>query len=373
MRMTNRSMALMVAVTLTISTQASVAEAYPTRSEERFQSCSTYAFTDPYSTGLWMTARKNTVSGGLDVWETAKTWNNQKVIDLALEVSGVAEFDVYFDPTLPSTVLGSGDCGSGYLRLNDSMADHAWLDFISTHEGGHVIGLGHSGYYASHDLDNPPAMYTPACSGAGPTVETAYSQEDEAHVINRLGTANPPSLHANQSFERGSTIYWGNNGGTLKYNSTGGVDGPSYVRYRPSSESKYMYQTVDATVVNYLTTGLSIDGRVNHKLHNSAHAGDVKLQILIREIEFDGMCGAFLSGLNEHKRDLVTPTWTVALTTGWQDVGSYWDLDTTTTYPVLNDWEGVEIRVRVLSRVRQDGGAGSLAYVRLDNVRARER
>jgi hypothetical protein len=349
-----------------------------------FSHCEDWAFWDngPFAwTGIQQAAARN----GFAAWATARTWNNLAPVVTLVEhepwVSGLVKV---YRTDMPYTQYGYGDCGTKVLTVNRLLTGGALLQHAATHEMGHVIGLGHSGQSASHDSDNPAAMSTVNCVDFPVTLEGQvladpdafvlaedYSQDDEAAVINRLDTLVPRSLHANQSFERGLT-YWGMTGGTWALYNSGGPDGPHYIRFKPAAETQYVYQTVDLVHKSRYSWSLSMDARVNHKLNSSSDAGQVRLRILIRRLDFeaDASCG-FLSQLNEHTRDVLT-TWTSVATTGWQTVGTAWDWDTTPTYAVPSGWEGVEVRVTVNSRVRSNGGSGALTWVRLDDTRARE-
>jgi hypothetical protein len=147
--------------------------------------------------------------------------------------------------------------------------------------------------------------------------------------------------------------------------------------FTSNDKSQYIYQTVDYTILEAGDYGPNltdkIDARVNHKLDSSSHGGDVRLEILIRQIDYDSGCNAHIANLDLNTRDLVTPAWTIIETTGWVDVGTSWSWDTTPTHTFPSSWEGAEVRVRLKSTVKTSGGSGSYTWVHVDTMRGRER
>jgi len=297
--------------------------------------CEDWAFSD--GGGFpWVEIQQAAARNGFAIWSTARTWDNAAPVITLTEhdewMPGQGWVQVYKDYMLPYE-YGDGNCGTKTLRLN-YLIGGTLLEHAAAHEMGHVVGLGHAGHSASHDSDNPAAMSTVKCVDFPVTIDgqviadpdafvlaEAYSQDDEAAAINRLDTLEPRSLHANQSFERGLT-YWGKTGGSWALYNSGGPDGPHYIRFKPTAETQYVYQTVDLVHKSLYSWSLSMDARVNHKLNSPSDAGQVRLRILVRRLDFeaDSSCG-FISQLDEHTRDILT-AWTSVATTTWVEVGS---------------------------------------------------
>jgi len=101
------------------------------------------------------------------------------------------------------------------------------------------------------------------------------TSEDESALLNRHGTASPPSLHGNQSFERNNK-YWVKTDGDWAISTAGPSpgDGPKHLKWKPSTTDDHLRITIDATPGD---DGLTADARINFKAFET-FGGDIKLE-----------------------------------------------------------------------------------------------
>ena len=202
-------------------------------------------------------------------------------------------------------------------------------------------------------------------------------QDDAGALTHQLGGLSPESIHANAGFEEwaGSTPrYWGKSGGSWTQSSNGTQDGTYHLRYRPSSSnSSYIYETMNYAR-GILSGAVPIDARINYKKDVSSDSGSVRVQVLIRQKSYStsGSClPQFPTGVNQNS---VTGAggFIQVLDSGLLSVPSSWQLYTFgSPYSIPPSWHAADIRVTVKSTVTN--ASGSLTYVRLDTVRARDR
>jgi len=177
-------------------------------------------------------------------------------------------------------------------HLNDFQDGTAVLSGLSTHEWGHVWGLGHAGRYDSH-------------GGVAPSMSTCWNdfyeqqyiaQDDSAGIqyqINKSGSYGAAT--ANLSFEEGTRSsvpkWWGLQlVGSWQLRS-GGVDGtPTYLRIYGSSYYTAIFSTSRLTDYFYDgdQAGAKVKARANYKKIASSETGYVLVQAKWKHVDYSG-------------------------------------------------------------------------------------
>lgn len=248
---------------------------------------------------------------------------------------------------------------SGY---GDYLQDGSYvLSGLSTHEWGHVWGLGHAGRFDSFG-GGEPSMST--CWNDFDE-QRAIAQDDSAGIqfqVNKSGSYGAAT--ANPSFENG-TRWWGLQGVGSHQIRSGGVDGtPKYLRIYGSKSYTAIFSTTRLTdyAEDGNQAGAWVKARANYKKITSASTGYVLVQAKWRHVDFSG------SNLKDTdcqiRYDINDPT---QYTGPWQVISKYcyptssWDYCTTAVGVVQEydsrGWrsEGIDVRVVVYNRMKLNG------------------
>lgn len=354
--------ALMVAAL--VATNAPPAEAYP-----RAVGCGsatddsvTYTFV-----GTWSGSQKDAFRDGVAQWENPNELNGD-VVSFNEEIFG-GDFDVTIEPL--GGASGSTGCSAsstgGDIRLDSSLT-LSEIEKTGMHEAGHALGLKHTGYRDSHDGPKVPAMAT--CLSASNAAARNVIQDDAGSLTRLHSFSTAETMHANAGFERGE-LYWGKSSVSDFYDTTTGtLDGSRNLRFRPTADYGYIYQTM-----NYVdAAGEDIDARTNiKKIVTWTSTGQIRMRLLTRVVTYAAASGCsvgqYVTGLNQNSRThgalTIVRTETSTPTSSWKTV----------TEPTLYASGGHgnrDVRIRVESNVKYSS-TGGYATIAVDTTRARDR
>jgi len=280
--------------------------------------------------------------------------------------------------TIEIYVEDYGPGGGGKVNCDDLLGNlhHIKIDptdltasqfrAVSLHEVGHAHGLDHTGPYDSFDQFVPTMTAGCALTELGLTYDAMLGpqQDDEGSLTAVFFT----DYDANDSFERGSALYWGTGGGGSVTIYNGGVDGGAkYAQL--NGYGGYMYQSIRLTDPPNTSRA-----RINYKKTYSISTGTVLLTLYSRQLDYSVDTSTDCAGAGQYHNDwnfIVDPTvtgWTyetgvsVTPTTSWQYVPG-----TTSAWTGASGWDGVDLRVYVYNYMLLEGGPTSVS---LDRMRA---
>jgi hypothetical protein len=311
----------------------------------------------------WTTNRKAWFNDGADNWNVIR--DSAGVPYTSSGEGGSIEVEI-------SNIFPNADGGKTYCTLGGlnkivvdpggSWGENDWRG-VATHEMGHAHGLGHTGFGDSLD-GSAPTMTGGCYAGASFAAMISTEQDDWAGLSSLFTDTSGSSLisaHANQSFEHGFS-FWGTTGSpAVVAHTSGGADGPGYVRF--SGYGTAIYQTVRVVDANDFT------GRVNFRRWNSTDGGTIVVELLTRRLDY-GSAPSNCEFYNNWNLDSpsVIENWTVKGSKTLSPSGS-WAWEDLPEWTGGRSWEGIDVRIRVWSYMTT--AAGGSTYIRIDNARAR--
>ena len=194
--------------------------------------------------------------------------------------------------------------------------------------------------------------------GLGYIDQLGPEQDDHAQLVSVFRS----DYHANDSFERGSTLFWGKGGGaSTSVMTSSSSDGSNHLRLY--GYGGYVWQTI--RVADVPNTNRA---RMNHKKYSPASSGTVYLALYAGHVVYDdGGCGdpaQYKPNWDFVNPSSEVPTFVRGVTASPTNVWQYQNA-TTTTHDI--GWEGVDYRVYAYNYMTLDGED---TYVRLDRIRA---
>jgi hypothetical protein len=316
-------------------------------------------------TADWTAARKAQFDTGATHWDDIQNADGNAITSAFEDPQfGLASIVLNSEGTASANCTGDADT----ITLRD---DVTALQFkgLSHHEVGHAHGLAHSGRYDSFDSDEPTMS---GCGISSWEIMNTREQDDAANLVAHF---DDEDLHAIPSFENTGTWtddIWGTaNGAQLEIkNSAGSPRGNQHAEVGPGGD---LYQTVRVTDPEAMKAGLWY-----RKGTSSAETGSILLQIRARRMNYD-----VLSTGDSCYKDFVHH-WDLTNigSNPYPDGMSFvvykqitlsplatWQYDETTTWTLVDGWEGVDVRVWVYNGLTDQGSPGKLD---VDWVRVRE-
>ncbi len=318
-----------------------------------------------FSGSGWTSARQGYFTNGANDWDSIRHPSGGYLVSSSTGGS----IEIYIDN------YGAGGGGvtscDAFGNLNSITFDPFDLTSnqfraVSGHEAGHAHGLDHTGPYDSFDSDIPTMTAGCALDEIGETYDDQVGPEQDDYAS--LTTAFVSDYHANDSFERGSSRFWGKGGGASLAVYSGGSDGSRYVRMY--GYGGYMYQTVRIAAIPNNSRA-----RMNHKKYYSSSSGTAWLALYSRQLDYstdtetacEGM-GQYHNNWNFVEDPVVNQSFTyekgvtVTPSTSW----SYIDA-TTSIWSDASSWDGADVRVYVYNYMKSTSGGST--YLRIDRAR----
>ena len=310
---------------------------------------------------------RSLITSAFEQWLDVDDWDNFRSVGTMAWNQSSGEWTIDMDDI---SGFGGTSCSSRNVVLDESLLNnHTLLATIATHEMGHVLGLNHTGWEDSFD-SNKPIM------GICDYDNMEVAQDDRGNVVRLLGDLSPGTIHANAGFEMGSKEYWGKSSvASWSVSTLNTLDGDYNLRFKPSATNGYVYQTMNVAADE---TSTDFDARFNYrKVSTGSTTGKMTMQILSRRVEYGFISSGceynrFQGGATINQNDVnhsqygfsVVRTESRTPTTSWAT-----RTESTPYFTPLN-WEGVDLRIRVLSAVILTS-SGNFAKVSIDTTRVR--
>lgn len=309
-----------------------------------------YRFDDSGSGGAWTNTEKNRFRDGANAWDGIFNEFGAPFTD-AFESSAAS--------AIPIRKVEAGEGNSGVTHCPGGVLESIDVDIsnanagvtrgLAAHEIGHGHGLSHSG------TNDPTANAQPTMSTCNVSIANQANVEtdDFAQLAWQMSQLN---MHANQSFENGST-YWTFISGSASVNTNGGSSGPRYVNFRATASGANMFQ--DQRVHAPMS---AFSARAHFK---SSSSGSAEVQLRTRRFSHNatdpcGDPGIYYNDLNLNETTYADSVFVTRSTSGNCTVFSSWNLCTTGNYTSTS--LGEQVRVQVFKATSGD--------LQIDNVRA---
>jgi len=315
--------------------------------------------------GSWPATMKTAVRDGFLDWNGSLDYDGVPLITWT-ETTTPTNIDTRVSwEDLPTNILGRANCTDDTVKIDSGITSTGVAKTMGRHESGHIIAMDHTGYYDSHNGDFP-SMAT--CLSDAEFTAAIKSQDDVGSlnfshsVISSL--IGESAFMANYGYEQGFS-YWGLNGGTVSYQTSGGATGPGHIAFTPTNAvADYAYQTMtyaDAPAKRLTAV-------TNHKTWSTLDNSTVRVELWARDINYGSTPECTLStwpnGKNMNQRT-VAGSW-VRRTTATATATPTWARTDTSLWSSLGDGDQ-DVQVRVFADPRTNTGART--PIRLDNVR----
>jgi hypothetical protein len=313
----------------------------------------TYRFTG----GGWNPGEKAAIRDGLEDWEVVLDFDGGKVATVTM-IPDFGQIAVRKVATPNGGGVGWSSCGQGLIQIQEDLAI-ASMESVARHEMGHILDLTHTG--KDDSFGGPtPAMAT--CVGLQ---GKAMSQDDYGGLIHKQTSQQREAIHANASFEQG-TSWWGISNIASFFTTTAHAsDGTTSARIRPNSSTGYLFQTM-----NYAAAaGEPIDARINIRRLDSSHTGVMSFNILKRKVTYASPASCdYPTGKNQNVRS--EGSWVVVRVETCTPSNS-WATCTEGTLYTVPSGDAHDLRITVYSNVKTS--SGTYATVAVDFARIRDR
>jgi len=245
---------------------------------------------------------------GIRDWETARLTNGVRPIDTPESGSGVITISLV-DMGITG-IAHTPNCTN--IEVNNNPAvfpatfqTPGFMKAVVRHEFGHILGIAHTGTTDNYISGEWPAMATCPKWQVNPPnpnfslASLKFVQDDDA-VAHRMFEPRVPIMSlpggandlwnwggGNPGFEHSTTLkHWYFNQATFSTSSTGGANGPKFVKYRPTNvNSQKMYQSQNLVMGRGATTfGVSMRGKA--KKLAATDSKDVRLTLNTRTVTY---------------------------------------------------------------------------------------
>lgn len=315
--------------------------------------------------GTWPSTMKTAARNGILGWNGSLDYDGVALVTWS-ETTSPSNLDarVYWEDLAPG-IRGTADCVGTIIRIDSSETNSTIVQNVTRHEAGHIVALHHTGYSDSHNGDSP-TMAT--CLDDTQAAARIKAQDDVGSLnFSHSIIGNPyheSPFMANFGYEQGFS-YWGQNGGTVVYQTSGGATGPGHIAFTPGDPAtNYVYQTMtyaDAPSKSILAVA-------NHKLSATLDSATVTVELWARDINYgttpDCSLGNWPNGKNMNQRSVVG-SWVRRATLSVSSLAT-WTRTGTGSWSTLADGD-MDVQVRVFADPRTNTGART--SIRLDNVR----
>ena len=298
------------------------------------------------------------VGYGIDEWEEVDNKSGGSVFS----ASSGSSFTLKWD-SLSSTTYASTGCpiNGYYVKYNNQkLAEYdtgvpGGLDIqgVTTHEFGHVYGIGHAGRYDTQppNANDLPTMATCLSSPDQTKYNWRTLSQDDHAAGSRIGdkvtyySVYWGSTTPNSSFEDG-TRFWRKQNVSSWGTYSGGADStPKYLAFAPSASNGAVYAE------NRITNPGShlMVARANYRRLDPASSGQIKLTFKWGQVTYQsgGYCGTTFNNKNLNV-ETYDGGWTTKQNK-YCSVSSSWNYCTTSSYST--SWDAVDARVVVYSQM----------------------
>lgn len=315
--------------------------------------------------GFWPNDARDAVTAGLRDWGNRRDLNGQSLVNIFIVGPGQGGFPVTWEET--NGFLGFADCDPNdgepdRLIIDDDLGDFNYRVAIARHEGGHVLGLNHTGWGDSHDGVRS-SMTT--CQNRDQWVSTAISQDDVSGLAHAHSDANPRTLTANLGFEQGLT-YWFSDGATTYINTdTSAASGTQYAVFSGGLAERRLLTSTRVGVLG----SRSVRATAAVRKIRSTDVGSATIDLYVRDVTYGaGACANnFIDG-RDWNASSSPVDWLKVRVGGGNPSTSWTSYDTAAWTTFANDG-ALDLRVEVHDGVNTSSGGS--AGIHVDEARVR--
>jgi hypothetical protein len=317
------------------------------------------------------------VRAGSERWDAVKTETGGRYSDVQ-ETSSTASsvYKVILRNIVPDGWGGKTGCyqGQAVMVLDFTKEDGAWIQQdsmrgITAHEFGHTVGLNHGGVVDNlWNQTRFPTMSTGIGSFGHWPNELASLEPDDWGNLGSVSLGSP--LGGNPSFEQGSVDGWVKQSGA-SWSLYGSGSAKGYYHVREYGYGKYI---LNSDRVWDLPDSRDLQAVVWNRDVGNMATGSIRVDLYARRVEWDShhedvndWC--FISGCPYLNTATPIGSWSVKKSFYVWPTAS-WDDDYSAWWDVPDDWDGVDVYVRITNYMTDLDGNSTWMYIDDSYVRA---